>query len=592
MMKRFFTSMLGALAAIWISVILLGILGILMIAGFVSLAMRDSNPPEITDKTILYLDLASSVNEINTEIDIEEVLFGQQEKPLLLQPTIDAIKYAETDPRIKGIYINAEGVSGGIASLRDINEALRNFKTNSKKWVVCYGDQITQGSYFISSVADELYVNPQGMLDLHGLSSTITFYKGLFEKLGVEVQVLKVGTFKSAVEPYILDSISEPNRLQMKEYMGTIWEDISSSMADARSLTLDSLNMLADSMLLTVSADSLVALGLFDDTKYRHQVEDRLRNLIDIPADKKLPLVGVSDYYNAIKNKLEKEATDKIVVYYAVGEISESGNEGITSANMVPRIFELADDEHVRGMVLRVNSPGGSAFASEQIWEALQQFKAKGKKLYVSMGDVAASGGYYISCGADRIFASPVTLTGSIGIFGLVPNVKGLLNDHLGITTQSVSTNANGDFPSLTEPMTPFQQASMQRMIERGYETFVGRCAEGRNLSVDSIKAIAEGRVWAGQTALELGLVDQLGSLDDAVAMLASDLNLRNYEQIVLPRKKNSFLDILTSTQSSLASIVMRKVLGEEAYEIYRKSKRIDAIEPVQCRMEEVTLSL
>lgn len=591
-MKRFFTSMLGALAAIWISVILIGILGVLTVFGIISLATRGASVPEIKDKAILYLDLATSVKEISTDLDIESMLYGQQESTLLLQPTIEAIRAAETDPRIKGIYINAEGVSGGIASLMDLNKALENFKTNSKKWVVAYGDQITQGSYFVSSVADELYINPQGMLDIHGLSSTVTFYKGLLEKIGIEVQVLKVGTFKSAVEPYILDSISEANRLQMKEYMGNIWYNISSTMASARDLPLDSLNCYADSMLLTVSADTLVTLGLVDKTMYRHEVEDRLRNLIDIPVDKKLPLIGISDYYTAVKDKLTNEGRDKIIVLYAVGEISENGREGITSSRMVPKILELAQDKNIKGMVLRVNSPGGSAYASEQIWEALEQFKATGKKLYVSMGDVAASGGYYISCGGDRIFASPVTLTGSIGIFGLVPNLKGLLNDHLGVTTQSVSTNANGDFPSFTQPMTPFQQASMQRMVDRGYETFVDRCAEGRDISVDSIKTIAEGRVWTGETACGLGLVDELGTLDDAVSTLASDLNLGKYQIEVWPSQRLSVLDALLSIERSISSSVIRKAMGEDAYEIYRKAKRIEETDLLQCRMEEVTLTL
>lgn len=592
MMKRFFTVMLGSLAAIWISISLLFLLFIVGLGVLIASAFADKEVPDITKNSILYINLGTTVGEIQSRPDLETLLTEGDTRMLLLQPAIDAIREAENDPRIEGIYIDAEAISSGAAALKSLHDALKHFKDNSGKWIVAYGDQITQGSYLLASLADELYINPQGMLDIHGLSASIMFYKGLFEKLGVEVQVLKVGTFKSAVEPYILDSISEPNRLQMKAYMGAIWNNMAEAMGDARGLTVEEVNQLADSMLLTVSAPDLVEKGLVDQTLYRHQVEDLLREKVNVKKDKRLPLVDIENYYDDIFNNLKRHSENKIAVLYAVGEITEDGSEGITSADMVPRILSLADDEDIKGMVLRVNSPGGSAFASEQIWEALEVFKATGKKLYVSMGNVAASGGYYISCGADKIYASPVTVTGSIGIFGLIPNVKGLLNDKLGINVGTVNTNRNGDFPTLTSPMTPFQQASMQNMINRGYETFVGRCAQGRNLSVDSIKSIAEGRVWAGVIALEIGLVDELGDLDEAIGGLVDDLGIANYEIDVYPKTKFNFWDLFTSAGAGISARVMRHALGEEAYELYRKAKRVETMDPVQCRMEDVELSL
>lgn len=591
-MKRFFTAMLGSLAAIWISISLLMLLTFLFIVGLVASSLREVSPPQIKDKAILYINLGTALAEINQNANLQSILYGVDENVTLLQPAIKAIEHAETDKRVKGIFIDAEAVSGGVASLKSLHDALQHFKEASGKWVIAYGDQITQGSYYLASTADDLYLNPQGMIDIHGLSASIMYFKGLLEKLGVEVQVLKVGTFKSAVEPYILDSISPANRLQVSQYLGSLWSNLAESMAQSRSLTSERLNEMADSMLITVGAPELVAVGLVDQTLYRHEVEDLLKERINILQDEKLPLISLNDYYADIKESLLDKSRNKVAVLYAVGEISESGNEGITSNKMVPQILSLADDDDVKALVLRVNSPGGSAFASEQIWEALETFKKKGKKFYVSMGDLAASGGYYISCGAEKIYASPVTLTGSIGIFGLIPNVNGLMKEHLGLNISTVSTNSNGDFPNIYEPMTPFQYASMQNMINRGYETFVGRVAEGRDLSVDSVKSIAEGRVWAGSTALEIGLVDELGTLDDAISAVAEEAGLSSYETVYYPRFKSNFWDVFNSLGGNIYDACMRKAMGDQAFELYKKARRAENIEPVLCLMPESEISL
>lgn len=592
MMKRFFTAMLGSLAAIWISIILISLLGFIVMAGIIGAAIRDNVPNPVGEKSILYIDLDTYITEVAPNVTMEDFLYGNTDPVLKLQPAIDAIRAAETDRRIKGIFINASIVESGAASLKSLHDALLHFKENSGKWIVAYGEQVSQGAYYVSALSDEFYINPEGMLDIHGLTASVWFYKGLFEKLGIEYEVVKVGTFKSAVEPFILDSISPASRMQMQQYMDAIWNNLSATMAQDRGLTQENINGMADSMLLSVAPAQLVKMGLADQTLYRHEVEENLRSKIGLDADAKLPFVSIDNYYDEMSVKLKPKAKDKIAVLYAQGSISEDGKEGIIANKMVPLILELSRKDEIKAMVLRVNSPGGSAYASEQIWEALEQFKATGKPLYVSMGDYAASGGYYISCGADKIYASPVTLTGSIGIYGLIPNFKGLLNDHLGIHVSHVATNKNSDFPAVTAPMTPFQHAAMQQYVNRGYETFVSRVAHGRDISVDSVKVIAEGRVWAGVTALSIGLVDELGSLNQAIEDIAVKADLTNYDLDIYPRPKEGFWDMFNSLSSDLTSTVMRKAMGEHAYEIYRRAKRMEEVDRMQCVMEDCEVTL
>ena len=592
MMKNFFTSMLGALAAIWISLGILFILCIFTFTALIASSIKKDGNQKIEENSILYLDLNTTVSEEASLQDFNSILYnGKTDPALLLQPTLTAIENAATDNRIKGIYINAGIVSAGTASAYDLANAIDKFRRESGKWVVAYGETVNQKSYLISSGASEFFINPEGMIQIEGLTGTVMFYTGLLEKLGVGIQVFKVGTFKSAVEPFMLKEISPANRMQMEQYMGSLWDTISEHIASERGITRLDVNNLADSLVMTYSGKELVQARLADATMYLHEVEDHLRGLVGVDKEKPLPLIGVSDYYEGMnRNRLVEKDNDDIVVLYATGDITTSDREGIASDRLVPIILKLAERKKLKGMVLRVNSPGGSAYASEQIWEALEVFKESGKSLYVSMGDYAASGGYYISCGADRIFASPVTLTGSIGIFGIVPNVKGLLNNHLGITVSTVTTNANGSFPPIYEPLNSFEQAAMQRMINRGYETFVGRCADGRHMSVDSIKEIAEGRVWAAPKALEIGLVDQLGNLDDAVEALADELGLTDYKLGVLPEPKLSMFDYLISALQNMDQVRIENAIGPQAFEYYQKLKKIEEMERVQCRMEEVEI--
>lgn len=594
MLKRFFVSFMGSMAAIWASVLLLGILFFMTIG--VAMSGFDTPTVQIGDKSILYLDLTGVIEERSTTPKLAEILSGDKTESQGLNDITGAIRRAATDDRISGIYLNCDGSSAGIATRQSIVEALHAFQ-QSGKWIISYADTYSQGDYYVASVADSLFINPQGIIDIHGLSATTIFYTGLLEKLGVEMQVLKVGTFKSAVEPFILKEMSPASRMQQEVYLNSIWGVLSEQIAENRKVEPADVNRWADSLIVTESAEHYVTERIVDKLYYRHEVESMLKGLIGKDEDDDLPLVSVNDYCQAVNTldpsylpgiKHDKKKT--IAILYATGDIVDSGDGNcIAASTMVPQILDLAGKENIAGLILRVNSGGGSAYASEQIWEALEQFKKKGKKVYVSMGDVAASGGYYISCGADRIYAQPTTLTGSIGIFGLIPCAKDLLTDKLSLGFGTVQTNANGNFPSLTEPMSPAQRAKMQQMISRGYETFVGRCAEGRGMSVDSIKAIAEGRVWDGVAALRLHLVDDLKPLHDVIADMAADLGLKGYSIDEYPRIHKKWWEEALAMEGTIKERLVRQQLGD-AYDFYKAVERVKTLEPIQCRMETVVI--
>lgn len=576
--------MLGSMAAVWLSAALFVIIG--TVSMIVLLSGRNVKV-SVSDNSVLVVNLTGVVEERPVQTDMMDELYGSAEKVSPLNRMVNGIRAAKDDDRIEGIFIQAQGISAGVASLEAIQEALADFK-ESGKWIVAYGDTYAQSDYYLASIADELYVNPVGSVDIHGLAATTIFFKGLLDKVGVEMQVVKVGQFKSAVEPFIRTDMSEPSRLQQQVFLDNIWKDLSATIASNRGVPATKVNEWADSLVVCDSPEYCVKQKIVDRTCYRHQVLDLLKEKCGQNTDDELNAVNVLDYAEVADIPHTGSNRDRIAVLYACGDITESADDGIASDRMVPQILELAENDNIRGMVLRVNSGGGSAFASEQIWEALRQFQDTGKRLYVSMGDYAASGGYYISCGASRIYAYPGTLTGSIGIFGLIPCAKGLLNEHLGITTDIVSTNANGGFLSLDKPMTPSQAARLQSEIERGYETFVSRCAAGRDMSVDSIKAIAEGRVWDGGQALKLGLVDKLGGLDMAVTDLAAELNLSKYQVVEYPRQDMTFWELLVE-QENLQRRAIEARLGD-SYQIYEEASKLLNMSRQQCRMERIVI--
>ncbi len=583
MMKKFLASMLGSIAGFWISLIILGITFLIFIIAIGSSSSSDVN---LSDKGILEIKLSGSILEREKPIESISDIQSFDENAIYLNDIISSIISAKDDDEIHGIFINCKGVSAGITSCQEIFNALKQFK-DSGKWIYAYADNYTESDYIISCVADSIFLNPVGSVDIHGLSATTMFYKGLMDKIGVEAQVLKVGTYKSAVEPFILTEMSEASRAQQQHFLENIWDYVCNNISETRNVNNSDINMWADSLVFTQSPNEYLNLKIVDKLYYYTEVEDMMRNKLQLEDSEELNFISPKEYC-ALKNILKQSSisTEHLAVLYATGDIVDSGNGGIVGDVITPQILDLAKDEKVKGLILRVNSGGGSAFASEQIWNALEKFKATGKPFYVSMGDVAASGGYYISCGANKIYAEPTTLTGSIGIFGIIPNAKELLNDNLGVTTDNVSTNLNGDFPSFTQPMTEQQKVKMQQLIERGYETFVNRCANGRNIPVDSIKLIAEGRVWDGISAKGIGLIDEFGGLNDVINAMKDSTGISVC--VDYPIYEASILNHILTTQS-MSNIKSSSIIDD--YNNYIKIiNRIRSMSHIQCKMEDITI--
>jgi protease-4 len=593
-MKRFFISFLGALAGVWVSVLLFGVLVILFIAVMAASSAGSPEIPDIKKNSVLHIKLTGEVVDRQTPRDIMAEIYGESTEQIALNTLVGAIENAADDDDIKGIFLDCKGMSAGLAQLQAIVKALQGFG-ESGKWIMAYGDSYTQGDYIIaSSVADSLFVNPAGSIDIHGLSATTMYFKNLLEKAGVEVQVVKVGTFKSAVEPFILNDMSEANRLQTNTFLQNIWGCLREEVADGRRVDSVQVNQWADGYTYTKETGFYIDSRMADATLYRHQMDSLLARASGLDEDEDKPELVSYDKYAAARNINGKSGKGKrqIAVLYALGDITENGSGGIASERLVPQILDLADNEDVEALVLRVNSGGGSAYASEQIWEALEQFKSRtGKPFYVSMGDYAASGGYYISCGADKIYAEPVTLTGSIGIFGLIPNAQKLLNDKIGINTATVSTN-KGAFPNLYSPMSESMKGAMQSMVENGYELFVKRCADGRGVSTDSIKAIAEGRVWDGRKAMEIGLVDCMGGLDAAIRDIAVAIDAEdNYYIKEYPKVKTKWWEEMVDLSKTMEMKIAARIIGEENLRFYTLTKSIREMSPVQARMDYVEIN-
>lgn len=541
----------------------------------------------ITDNSVLKLDLNCIVNERYTEDDFMSIFLDSETSTVGLDEILLAIDAAKDDERIKGIYIECNGISAGTASLYEIRNALTNFKNESGKFIYAYGDNIPQADYYLASVADSIFVNTIGSIDLRGLAVSIPFYKKLLDKIGVEMQIVRVGTFKSAVEPYILTEISEANKLQYETFISSIWGNMVNDISNSRGIEPTRLNEMTDSIVFLQETKYLLANNLVDAACYKHEFDDRLKLAVLGDTETEINFVSPTDVANAQK---ASNGNGNIAIVYAVGEIYDSGDDGINSAELSKTILEIANDDDVDGVVLRVNSPGGSAYGSEQIWDALQKVKDAGKPLAVSMGDMAASGGYYISCGADRIFAEPLTLTGSIGVFGMIPCIKELYEEKLGINQSVVKTNSNSEFPMLTERMTPAQQASMQRMVNNTYELFVSRCAEGRNMPSDSIKAIAEGRVWDGISAKNIGLVDEFGNLEDATKWVAEQAEIDDdYNIIIAPEQKDFFTKYISKHISQSIEGKLQEEMGP-MYQYRNAIKHITSRDQILCLTPEVVI--
>ena len=446
--------------------------------------------------------------------------------------------------------------------------------------------------YYLASVADSIYLNPVGLLDLHGLGGATPYMKKLLDKVGVEMQIVRVGTFKSAVEPYMLDDMSEANRLQTEHYLGVIWNEMRDSIAASRHMQSAALNALCDSVVMCFDAKDLLRYKLVDKLVYSNEMDDILRARTDVKSGDDLNFITPDDIAASLEDAV---MGDHIAIVYAVGEINSTtgdSNEEINGQELSRTILELKDDDKVKGMVLRVNSPGGSAFASEQIWKAIEDFKAAGKPVAVSMGDYAASGGYYISCNADRIFAERTTITGSIGIFGMIPSFNELVENKLGVHMATVKTNENADMGGIGSKLTPTQLAALQKMVNEGYELFTKRCADGRHMSQDSIKQIAEGRVWDAVTAKQIGLVDEFGGVDNAVAWVAKKLKMGDdYKTQNYPAAKDKLQALLDKYMVSTYESCLRGEMGV-LYDWHKQLQRILGRDHILCLMPEAEVKL
>lgn len=584
MLKRFFENFLAVLAGLWVTIVLVFMLVMVFVGAIAALMSQDSKSSIVSLKehNVLRISLDGAVTDRATPVNIMSQIYGDDNNNIALNDLVRVIKLAADDKAINGIVIDCKGASMGMAQMQAIITALDEFK-ESGKWIFSYGDNYTQANYNIACSSDSIFINPIGMVDIHGLSSTVVYFKDLLDKIGVDVQVVKVGTYKSAVEPFILNDMSAANREQTSQFLNSIWSSISSNIAQQRKVTQATVQQWSDDFMFSKPTEEYAKLKVVDALKYRHEFDDLIASKIgeDDPN-----YVDFDDYANLPKNSTTKQKGKQIAVLYAVGDITESAKDGIASESLVPQILELAEDDDIDGLVMRVNSGGGSAFASEQIWEALQQWKKiTGKPFYVSMGDYAASGGYYISCGADRIYAEPLTLTGSIGIFGMIPSAQHLLNDKIGIHTATVSTSA-GNFPDFFRTMSAEQRNAMQAYVDRGYELFVGRCADGRKMPVDSIKAIAEGRVWDGATALRIGLVDKIGGLQQAISDMASELESSDeYYTTEYPSVKMKWWEEIMAVGNQMRSGAIDKEI-QQFVPYYQAIKNIKQLYPVQARME------
>lgn len=544
-MKNFWTTALGAfvgtLVAFFVFTFISIIFTIISFIGLFASLDEETSKTKLTEKTVLCIDLSRPILEKSNIRNQVAELWGEMEKPYIMADLIKSIENAAENKNIEGIYLKCTGSSNGVATNFAFRKVLNKFK-ESGKWIYSYADNYTQSDYYLASVSDSLFINPEGSLDLHGITSSIPHFKKLLDKIGVEMQIFKVGTFKSAVEPFILTESSEANKFQSQTYINNMWKNISLGICGSRNISQDSLNNAVDNVLITKPTSYLIDNKLVDGTCYKFNFENKLKAKLEISSGNNINFVSPDDL-----NKLSttKNSQNKIAVLYAIGDINSQSKEGIVADEMVENILKIAKDDDVRGLVMRVNSGGGSAFDSEQIWAALETFKETGKPFAVSMGDFAASGGYYISCGADKIFAEPTTLTGSIGIFGMIPNAS-KLRSTLGINISTVSTNKNASF-AIDGALSPIQKIEFQKMVNRGYELFTTRCADGRNMPIEELKSVAEGRVWDGESALKLGLVDELGSLNDAVKWVASELEIDNYSVKSFPAKKDLLNELISN---------------------------------------------
>ena len=562
-MKDFLKYTLATIVGLIACVVLISVISAVSIVGIVA---SSETTTTINDSCIFKLELKGTVTERLAENPFASIM-SEEQTALGLDDILASIQKAADNAYIKGIYLEAGGIMASPASTEEIRNALLRFKQTGK-FVVAYGGSYTETDYYICSVADKVILNPQGLVDWHGVASQTIYFKDLLAQLGIEMEVFKVGTYKSAVEPYTSMEMSEENREQITAYTSSIWNNMVKGVSLSRGITPEELNRCADRYMAFTSPEETLAAGLVDTLLYLDGTKDYLKRLMGGNGNKHLKVLSINDVKNIQKNVPLDKSGNIIAMYYAEGQIVEKATAGM---NTTPEIVgekvcidlrKLRDDDNVKAVVLRVNSPGGSAYASEQIWNEVVKLKEK-KPVIVSMGDYAASGGYYISCAADTIIAQPTTLTGSIGIFGMFPNPHKLITDKLKLNVETVKSNKHADFGSMTRPFNADERAIMQGYINRGYATFIKRCADGRQMSTADIEAVAQGRVWTGEMAMELGLVDLLGDIELAKEIAAQKAGIESYTLINYPKEQSPLEILMDQTKESYIETRIGKIAGQ-----------------------------
>ncbi len=580
-MKNFFSSLLAVL----IGFSLVSIIGIAIVVAIVA-ASSEEKPVEIKDNSILLLQLSGPIADRGKEqpFKIPEISqFGPKEK-IGLNDIIKVLSKAQDDDKIKGVVLNIKGMQAGAATIKEIRDALKEFKKESGKFIYSFNHSYSQSNYYLSSVADSMFLNPEGDMEIKGLSYKVTFFKDALAKLGVEPQIIRHGTFKAAVEPFMLTEMSDANKEQSSSFIGTIWGMMTDDIAESRGISKEKLNTIADEMLV-YSAESAVQHKLVDKLLYRDEFVAKLMALTDKEKEEDLKLVGLGKYKKSIKRTAKERRKEKIAIVYGAGgiQMGKGNEEVITSEDFSKAIRDARKDSTIKAVVLRINSPGGSALASDIIWREIELLK-KEKPVVVSMGDLAASGGYYIACNSDYILAQPSTLTGSIGVFGLMFSGEKLLEKKLGINTDGVQTNKHSDIGTFTRSLADEERAVIKRAIEDIYDTFTGHVAKGRKMSQEEVFKIGEGRVWSGVDAKRIGLVDELGGLHRALEVAKEKAELDDYRVVELPKEKDPFQEFLENMQTKVENSVLERRLGQ-SYKYFDRLEKVQKMEGVQARI-------
>jgi len=578
---KFLRELLAAILGVFIA---FGIMFIFFM--IIGSSLGSSDAIIVKDKSVLEINLNSPVRDDYNVSDPFAELFGETDSDVLeLHEIINAIENAKTDDKIKGISLDAMWVNAGLAQTQAIRDKLMDFKS-SGKFITAYADYYTQKGYYLGSVADSVYLNPVGGIEFKGLSSEVLYFKDFEDKYGIKMEVIRHGKYKSAVEPFLTNKMSDENREQIASFLSSIWSEMADDIASSRSLSVDRVNGIADD-LLARNPDLALVNKMIDKEVYQDQYEDLLKAAVGSDESAKLNKISLNDYVASGKGRIKSTAKDKIAVIYALGEImyGEGDESYVGQGAIIEALRKVRKDRNVKAVVLRVNSPGGSALASDLIWRELELTKAE-KPLVVSMGNLAASGGYYIACNANKIYAEPSTITGSIGVFGIVPNIKQFA-DNIGINAEQVGTNKQSVGYSPFEPMSDEFYQVTKEGVEEVYTTFVSRVAEGRSMSFAAVDSIAQGRVWSGKEAVANGLVDELGGLNEAIDAAAELAEISDYRTTNYPRFSRDFEDAFQpfSIVKTQKDQLLKEELGDAQYKVYQSLKKLKKLRGIQARM-------